>query len=137
MSESLPRDDKRDEDSADATARMLPCPSCGETDVDATFAAGVKAGEREERFYNAGCMVCGMTGPDSHTPRDAADRWNALPRTTPSAMGEREARYEKTLQEIASMHTVTHDTTNRMTLIAAATLARNALNNSPDGTAKP
>lgn len=68
------------EDSADATARMLPCPSCGETDVDATFATGTKGGEREERFYNAGCMVCGMTGPDSHTPRDAADRWNALPR---------------------------------------------------------
>lgn len=81
---SDPSPDKRGEDSADATARMLPCPSCGETDVDATFAAGTKGGEREERFYNAGCMVCGMTGPDSHTPRDAADRWNALPRTTPS-----------------------------------------------------
>lgn len=70
--------------SADATETMLPCPSCGETDVDATFAAGAKDGVPS---YNAGCMVCGMSGPDSHTPRDAADRWNALPRRGVSETG--------------------------------------------------
>lgn len=67
------------EDSATETARMLPCPSCGEKDVDATFSLGQKPGS-EERYVNAGCMVCGMMGPDSHTAKAAADRWNALPR---------------------------------------------------------
>jgi hypothetical protein len=70
-------------ESFEHTARMLPCPSCEEKDVDATYSLG--ANVDGSRYVNAGCMVCGMMGPDSHSARDAADRWNALPRRiTPS-----------------------------------------------------
>jgi hypothetical protein len=65
-------------ESAEHTARMLPCPSCEETDVDATYSLGQKP--NGERYVNAGCMVCGTMGPDSHSMQDAVDRWNAMPR---------------------------------------------------------
>ena len=78
-------------DSLAATENMLPCPSCGEDDVDATFAMG---GDGQ---VSAGCMICGMCGPTSNTARDAADRWNALPR--PREAVERDAARYKWLRD--------------------------------------
>jgi hypothetical protein len=61
--------------SSSATTNLLPCPNCGEHDI------GV---DQLVEQYSAYCEICGMAGPDSHTPEDAAVRWNALPRRTQS-----------------------------------------------------
>lgn len=60
-------------ESMEATATMLPCPWCDSTDVDASFGMGPNT-------VSAGCMKCGMCGPDSNSATEAASKWNALPR---------------------------------------------------------
>jgi hypothetical protein len=88
-------------ESAEHTARMLPCPSCEETDVDATYSLGQKP--NGERYVNAGCMVCGTMGPDSHSMQDAVDRWNAMPRRSSLSATARRDIIEECWQALDAM----------------------------------
>lgn len=73
----------------------------------------------------AGFMV--MANSDDTMFEDCIRRLKELSASRPEG-GTREQRFEKALQQIANMHTVTDDKANRMTLIAARKLAENALN---------
>lgn len=48
---------------------LLPCPFCGGTDTDPSFAMG--AGHQ-----NAGCMTCAACGPSAQSDDEAVKLWN-------------------------------------------------------------
>jgi hypothetical protein len=48
---------------------LLPCPFCGNADIDKQFAAFQKIGDDDSKtLYDPGCMKCGASAP--------ADVWN-------------------------------------------------------------
>lgn len=59
------------------SSAMLPCPFCGGSDVDASFASTLN--DNDEPGQNAGCMNCGAGGPDATSDAEAIAAWNARP----------------------------------------------------------
>ena len=62
---------------------LLPCPFCGDTDIDPSMASGYHAGDTQRPIIAAGCSGCGAVGPTVSVPTRAAGEaqsvtaWNA------------------------------------------------------------
>lgn len=53
------------EEASSGLSELLPCPCpfCGATNIDLSFARGFKGGDESKPIIGAGCSSCGATGP--------------------------------------------------------------------------
>ncbi len=64
------------------SGELLPCPFCGGTNIDESFARGFEGGDVSKPFIAAGCYDCDATGPDVSVPngengyKESIKAWN-------------------------------------------------------------